>query len=129
MLGFPWYDGPSGQTYQRYNEVFHYLGRLQERCYALNWLGEKHGLESQQKYLEEVDKLDRLYDDGAEYTDGYIYKNADIIIINRVNGQVTDDRRIEQINKNPDAKYNYSGIPIKVIPKVTCEPFEGKSKF
>jgi len=68
MLGFPWYDGPSGQTYQRYNEVFHYFGRLQERCYALNWLGEKHGLESQQKYLEEVDKLDRLYDDGAEYT-------------------------------------------------------------
>ncbi len=64
-----------------------------------------------------------------EYTDGYIYKNADIIIINRVNGQVTDDRRVEQINKNPDAKYNYSGIPVKVIPKVICEPFEGKAKF
>ena len=64
-----------------------------------------------------------------EYTDGYIYKNAKIIIINRVNGQVTDDRRIEQINKNPDAKYSYSGIPIEVIPKVTCEPFEGEAKF
>jgi len=64
-----------------------------------------------------------------EYEDGYIYKNADILIINRVTGKVTDDRRIEQINYNPDADYNLGGIPIKVIPDVTCKPFEGEAKF
>ena len=64
-----------------------------------------------------------------KYTDGHIYKSTNILIINRINGQVTDDRRVEQINKNPDANYDSSGIPVTVIPKVVCEPFSGEAKF
>ena len=64
-----------------------------------------------------------------EYEDGYIYKSANILIINRVTGKVSDDRRIERINYNPDANYNLSGIPVKVIPEVYCKPFEGKAIF
>jgi hypothetical protein len=64
-----------------------------------------------------------------EYTDGHIYKSARIITINRVSGEVTNDRRVENINKDPNAEYNPFGIPVLVIPDVTCEPFSGKAKF
>lgn len=64
-----------------------------------------------------------------KYTDGYIYKSAKIITINRISGEVTSDRRVENINENPNAKYDFSGIPVEVIPKVTCEPLSGKAKF
>ena len=34
-----------------------------------------------------------------------------------------------RLNKNPDANYDSSGIPVTVIPKVVCEPFSGEAKF
>lgn len=36
-LGWPWYAGPDQHTYQRYMEMVHYFGKLQERSEWLAW--------------------------------------------------------------------------------------------
>jgi len=37
-LGWPWYNGPDVDTYQRYMEVCHYFGKMQERSEWLAWM-------------------------------------------------------------------------------------------
>ena len=68
MLGFPWYNGPDVNTYPRYFEMCHYLGRLQERCEWLNWIGDNHGSAMQVDALNGLRKLDLYHDAGAEIT-------------------------------------------------------------
>ena len=63
------------------------------------------------------------------YNDGFIYSSSTILIINRMTGKVSSDRRVEQVNKNPGAKYDLSGIPVIVIPELTCEPLKLEQKF
>jgi hypothetical protein len=42
-LGWPWYNGPDKHTYQRYMEMVHYFGRLQERSYWLDMVKDLSG--------------------------------------------------------------------------------------
>ena len=58
-LGWPWYDGPDKNTYQRYMEVCHYFGKMQERSEWLAWA--KHN-EIDRK---DVPMLDTMQCDGA----------------------------------------------------------------
>lgn len=75
-LGWPWYDGPDRHTYQRYMEVCHYFGKMQERSEWLAWMRrnghERNDMPPLDTMQADGDRAEITVDDGIfefAYTD------------------------------------------------------------